>query len=58
MVLKNVVDGANALPEVRGDLVVIKTDEELVAGNGGECQFNVAEEYYGGSMVGGAFVLM
>jgi len=58
MVLENVVEGANALPEIRWDLVVIQTDEELVAGNGGEGQFNVTEEYYGWSMVGGAFVLM
>jgi hypothetical protein len=58
MVLEKVVEGANALSEVRGDMVVIKTDEESVAGNGGEGQFNVTEEYYGGSMVGGAFVLM
>ncbi len=58
MVLEKVVEGANALPEIRGDMIVMKTDEELVAGDGGQGQFNVAEEDYGGSMVGGALVLM
>jgi hypothetical protein len=46
------------LPEVRRDMIVMKPDEELVAGDGGEGQFNVAEEDDGGSTVGGALVLM
>ena len=58
MVLEKVVEGANALPEVRRDMIVMKPDEELVAGDGGEGQFNVAEEDDGGSTVGGALVLM
>ena len=36
-------EDAKALPKVRGDVILMQTDEELVSGDSWESQFNISE---------------
>ena len=42
---EGVVKCADALPEVRWDMVIMESNEELVSGDGRESQFDITEEY-------------
>jgi hypothetical protein len=55
---EGVMEGVYALPEVRWDVIIMQTDEELVTGDGREGQFDVTEEDDGGVVIVGAFVLV
>ena len=49
---------ANALPEVRWDMVIMESNEEVVSGDGREIQFDITEEYDGRVVAVGVFVLV
>ena len=55
---EGVVKCADALPEVRWDMVIMESNEELVAGDGRESKFDITEEDDGGVVVVGAFMLV
>jgi hypothetical protein len=42
----------------RWDVVIMESDEELVAGDGRESQFDITEEYDGRVVTVGAFMLV
>jgi hypothetical protein len=44
---EGVLEYTDALPEVRWDMVIMESNEELVAGNGRESQFDITEEFDG-----------
>ena len=48
---ERVVEGADALPEVNGDVIGVEVEEELVSRDGREGKFDISEEDDGG--VGG-----
>ena len=48
----------DALPEVKWDMVIMESKEELVSGDGRESQFDVTEEYDGRVVTVGAFMLV
>ena len=53
-----VMECADTLPEVRWDMVIMESDEELVWGDGRESQFDITEEYDGRVVTVGAFMLV
>ncbi len=48
----------DVLPEVRWDMVIVESNEELVAGDGRGSQFDITEEDDGRVVVVGAFMLV
>jgi hypothetical protein len=48
----------DALPEVRWDMVIMESNEELVSGDDRESQFDITEEYDGRVVTVGTFVLV
>ena len=58
VVHEGVVKCVDALPEVRWDMVIMESNEELVAGNVRESQFDITEEYDGRVVTVGVFVLV
>jgi hypothetical protein len=48
----------DALPEVRWDMVILESNEELVAGDGRESQFDITEEDDGRVVSVGVFMLV
>jgi hypothetical protein len=55
---EGVMECTDALPEVRWDMVIMESNEELVAGNVRESQFDITEEYDGRVVSVGAFMLV
>jgi hypothetical protein len=55
---EGVMECTDALPEVRWDMVIMESNEELVAGDGRESKFDITEEDDGGVVVVGAFMLV
>ena len=55
---EGVVKCADALPEVRWDMVIIESNEDLVVRDGRESQFDITEEYDGRVVTVGTFVLV
>ena len=57
-VYESVMGRSDALPEVKWDVIVMQTDEELVSGDDRESQFDVTEEYDGRVVTVGADMLV
>jgi hypothetical protein len=55
---EGVLEYTDALPEVRWDMVIMESNEELVAGDGRESKFDITEEDDGGVVVVSAFMLV
>jgi hypothetical protein len=55
---EGVMECVDALPEVRWDVVIMESDEELVSGDGRESQFDITEEYDGRVVTVGTFMLV
>jgi hypothetical protein len=55
---EGVMECADALPEVRWDMVIMESNEELVSGDDRESQFDITEEYDGRVVAVGVFVLV
>ncbi len=55
---EGVMECTDVLPEVRWDMVIIESNEDLVVRDGRESQFDITEEDDGGVVVVGAFMLV
>jgi hypothetical protein len=55
---EGVMECTDALSEVRWDMVIMESNEELVAGDGRESQFDITEEDDGRVVVVGVFMLV
>jgi hypothetical protein len=53
-----VMECVDALTEVRWDMVIMESNKDLVSGDGREIQFDSTEEYDGGVVTVGEFMLV